>query len=841
MTASRLAARIAAAVIAIAAALCMAASAAPAAQVIGSVAVGEAPDGVVSDGTHVWVANSHANTVTEIDASNGKVVNAAIKVGKAPAGIASNGTHVWVANSGDNTVSEIEASSGNVIRTLNVGKEPTSVSIRGSEVWVANAGSNNVSEILEYVNEEEEVVAEVIRTIGVGSKPISVDWDGSAVWVANAGSNNVSQIVRYIEINEEEEEILVTEVHTIGVGSTPVALSSDGTDVWVANAGGESVSEISVSSAKVVNTIKVPGFPAGISSDGNHVWVTDALEDEVTELKASSAAVLGTLDVGESPNATYSDGTHVWVANEGEDTVSEIATPSAPSASITSPTAGGSYNQGAVVAASFSCSEGSEGPGLKPGSEGCSGSVGNGSNINTATPGGKQFKVIATSKDGEVTEQVVNYTVTGAPTISINTPGEGASYKQGQIVAASFSCSEGFDGPGLKPGSEGCSGTVASGSNIETATTGEHAFTVKATSKDGLSSEKTVKYRVAVAPSVSIVSPSEGGTYSKGQLVAAEYSCNEGEGGPGLKPGSEGCAGTVANGSNIETSTGGERSFKVIATSKDGQITEKTVKYKVVGGPSVTIIAPLANASYRKGQAVPASYSCKDGEGGPGLKPGSEGCAGPVPNGGNIDTSTGGEHEFKVIATSKDNQVTEKTVKYKVIGGPTVSITTPPEGAIYAKGQVVAASFSCAEGEGGPGLKPGSEGCRGTVENGHAIETSSVREHSFTVTARSKDGQVTQVTVRYKVVAAPVVTVLTPTEGATYKKGAKVAAIFTCREGEGGPGLKPGTEGCAGTVAYGKPIETATVGEHVFTVIATSKDGEVTERIVKYKVRAPLL
>ena len=598
---------------------------------------------------------------------------------------------------------------------------------------------------------------------------------------------------------------------------------------------------VKVSSDKVINTIKTGGFPAGVSSDGNHVWVTNALEDEVSEIKASSASVLGTLDVGESPNAISSDGTHVWVANDGEDTVSEIATPGAPTASITTPEAGGSYTQGQTVTASYSCSEGSEGPGLKPGSEGCSGTVAKGANIDTSTPGGKQFKVVATSKDGEVTELVVNYTVTGTPTISINTPAEGGFYKQGQVVAASFTCQEGFGGPGLKPGSEGCSGTVASGSDIETAVTGEHEFTVKATSKDGLSSEKTVKYRVAVAPSVSITTPSEGATYTKGQNVAAEYSCNEGEGGPGLKPGSEGCSGTVANGSDIETSTGGERSFRVTAASKDGQLTERTVKYKVVGGPSVSIIAPAENATYKKGQAVAASYTCKDGEGGPGLKPGSEGCAGPVASGGNIDTSTGGEHQFTVTATSKDGQVTEKTVRYHVVGGPLVSITTPAEGAIYAKGQVVVASYSCSEGEGGPGLRPGNEGCKGTVEKGHNIETSSVREHSFTVTATSKDGQVTQKTVRYKVVAAPVVSVITPAEGATYRKGAKVAAIFTCRDGEGGTGLKPGTEGCAGTVAYGKSIETATVGEHVFKVTATSKDGEVTERIVKYKIRAPLL
>ena len=94
------------------------------------------------------------------------------------------------------------------------------------------------------------------------------------------------------------------------------------------------------------------------------------------------------------------------------------------------------------------------------------------------------------------------------------------------------------------------------------------------------------------------------------------------------------------------------------------------------------------------------------------MKPGSEGRAGPVASGGNIDTSTGGEHQFTVTATSKDGQVTEKTVRYHVVGGPLVSIITPAEGAIYAKGQVVVASYRCSEGEGGPGRGPATKAAR---------------------------------------------------------------------------------------------------------------------------------
>ena len=83
---------------------------ASAASVVQTIGVGSNPYSVSSDGTHVWVANTGSNTVTELDASTGSVVQAPIAVGIHPYGISSDATHVWVANSGGSTVSEIEIS-----------------------------------------------------------------------------------------------------------------------------------------------------------------------------------------------------------------------------------------------------------------------------------------------------------------------------------------------------------------------------------------------------------------------------------------------------------------------------------------------------------------------------------------------------------------------------------------------------------------------------------------------------------------------------------------------------------------------------------------------------------
>jgi PKD domain len=79
-------------------------------------------------------------------------------------------------------------------------------------------------------------------------------------------------------------------------------------------------------------------------------------------------------------------------------------------------------------------------------------------------------------------------------------------------------------------------------------------------------------------PSARISSPASGARYTRGQLVSAHYACQDGTGGPGIAS----CAGPVATGQPINTTTVGRHSFKVTATSKDGQTATSTVTYTVV-------------------------------------------------------------------------------------------------------------------------------------------------------------------------------------------------------------------------------------------------------------------
>ncbi len=161
------------------------------------------------------------------------------------------------------------------------------------------------------------------------------------------------------------------------------------------------------------------------------------------------------------------------------------------------------------------------------------------------------------------------------PSISLVAPVGGALYTKGQAVNAIFSCT-----PPEGTGVSSCTGTVANGALIDTSTVGSHSFTVNAEDTDGVTASKEVSYTVVVPPSISLVSPADGATYTRGQAVTAVYSCSPGEG-AGVKS----CSGPVANGASLDTSTVGSHSFTVDAKDTDGGAASKSVSYTVVEAP----------------------------------------------------------------------------------------------------------------------------------------------------------------------------------------------------------------------------------------------------------------
>jgi hypothetical protein len=539
----------------------------------------------------------------------------------------------------------------------------------------------------------------------------------------------------------------------------------------------------------------------------------------------------GTLDTSTVGPHTYTVTAKSLDGQEGTADITYTVAAS-PTAMISSPVSGGTYAQGAVVPTSFSCTDGTEGPGIESCTDSNGGS-GTSGTLDTSTVGPHTYTVTATSLDGQTGTAEISYTVTAAPTASISSPAGGGTYAVGQVVATSFSCAEGADGPGIESCTDS-NGATSPGA-LDTSTAGPHRYIVTATSADGQTGTATINYTVAAAPTASIESPTSGGTYAVGQVVATSFSCAEGAEGPGI----ESC--TDSNGATspgaLDTSTAGPHTYVVTAKSEDGQESTAEITYTVAAAPTVSISSPTSGNTYAVGQAVPEEFSCADGAGGPGLIYcwDQNNTFSPT----KLDTSTVGPHTLTVTAISGDGQTGTASVTYTVAAAPSASISSPVSGGTYAQGAVVPTSFSCAEGAEGPGIASCTDSHGGSGTSG-TLETSTVGPHTYTVTATSKDGQTGTAEISYTVLAAPTASISSPAGGATYTVGQVVATSFSCTEGAYGPGISSCTDSNGSSTGSGN-LSTAATGSHTYTVTATSKDGQRGEAKIEYTVVAPVV
>jgi IPT/TIG domain len=93
--------------------------------------------------------------------------------------------------------------------------------------------------------------------------------------------------------------------------------------------------------------------------------------------------------------------------------------------------------------------------------------------------------------------------------------------------------------------------------------------------------------------------------------------------------------------------------------------------YAYEEAPTAQILSPADGQTFNLDQSVPASFTCTEGSGGPGI----ESCTdsnGATDGTGTLDTSTPGPHTYTVTATSQDGQTATATISY------TVAAASPP-------------------------------------------------------------------------------------------------------------------------------------------------------------------
>ncbi|MGH9508701.1 MAG: beta-propeller fold lactonase family protein [Terriglobales bacterium] len=211
---------------------------------------------VSKDGKLVWVTAEGAQSVLELDASNGTILrtwqtrqNVSHMVVPTP-----DEKKLYIANIGSGSVTVIERASGKVTSIpTGAGAEGIDVAPDGREVWVSNRGAHNIS-ILDVATDR------VVATIPSGGQvPIRLKFtpDGKQILVSNAQSNKVTIF----------DAAARKQVGEVGVGAVPVGIliTPDGRRAFVANTNANQITVIDIASRRVVKTFTTGNEPDGMA------------------------------------------------------------------------------------------------------------------------------------------------------------------------------------------------------------------------------------------------------------------------------------------------------------------------------------------------------------------------------------------------------------------------------------------------------------------------------------------------------------------------------------------------------------------------------------------------
>jgi DNA-binding beta-propeller fold protein YncE len=430
------------------------------------------------------------------------------------------------------------------------------VSPDGKSVYVANDNSGPDQGVSQYhVGPDGALTPMANPTVVTGFTPdaIAVSPDDKSAYVVNFFSDGVSQYTV-----GPGGGLLPMATPIVRAGNDPVAIavSPDGKSVYVVNSGtggpnGVSQYDVGPGGAltpKTPATVAAGAGPRGIavSPDGNSAYVvsqnTGVSQYDVGPGGALTPKTPPIVAAGNNPSeiAVSPDGKSAYVTNEAGSGAGGVS----------------QYDVGPSGA-------------LSPKTPAI---VGTGE-----TPTG-----IAVSPDpGPVAAFSATPAPPGAPTLF---NASASSDSDGAITSYAWNFGDGTSLTTTSPtvkhvyahvGSYNATLTVTddAGCSTQIVFTGQTAYC-----NGGPRAQANRALTIAALPSAQISSPVSGASYTPGQIVLAKYVCHEGTDGPGISS----CAGPVANGQPIDTSTVGQHSFTVTATSKDGQTSTSTVAYTVV-------------------------------------------------------------------------------------------------------------------------------------------------------------------------------------------------------------------------------------------------------------------
>jgi DNA-binding beta-propeller fold protein YncE len=263
---------------------------------IGKFSVGVVLEGVLFDGTYVWVTDGYNNTVSKLQPADGTVLATYPTMGTSPLHLAFDGENIWVTHFGQTgTVNKLRASDGAFLGSFYAGQYPFDLVYAAGKIWVTNGYSGYV------LRASDGKILDGFAGTG------GVTFDGDSVWVADSAVNKVGKY------RARDGAIL----GTFDVGAKPIGVAYSHGYIWVANFDDSTVSKLRASDGSLLGT-----FPAGepnaewVAVDGaGNVWVTH-LYGGVSVLRGGQRLVTKHYFDITYPSKITSEGSNIWITSE---------------------------------------------------------------------------------------------------------------------------------------------------------------------------------------------------------------------------------------------------------------------------------------------------------------------------------------------------------------------------------------------------------------------------------------------------------------------------------------------------------------------------------------------
>ena len=316
------------------------------------------PNGITTDGTNLYVADTSNNAIREIVIATGQVTtlagsgtagfNNATSTSASfnlPRGITTDGTNLYVADTSNNAIRKIVIATGIVTTLAGTGtsgftdgtgtsasfNSPNGIATDGTNLYVTDTGNNAIRKIV--------IATGIVTTLaGTGTSgftngggtaasfnsPNGIATDGTNLYVADTGNNAIRKIVIATEI--------VTTLAGGGTGSagTPSTVSPGTTITMAANSSVLVPAGTTISSPNG-NTVTVNGTSNTVYTQAGAIVsvpssATGAANNLVTTGQPTAGFINGTGTSASfnSPSGITTDGTNLYVADTRNSAIREI-------------------------------------------------------------------------------------------------------------------------------------------------------------------------------------------------------------------------------------------------------------------------------------------------------------------------------------------------------------------------------------------------------------------------------------------------------------------------------------------------------------------------------------